>query len=113
MERAIRLIRQVNRVAHRFLKRMSTHRFPKRMSGHRFPKRMSIHRQPQNLSLPVLSHEDYVENRIKNDRLPSGFIGISSRKYILRPEAIESAFIMFRLTGDNYWRERGWEMFQA
>ena len=61
----------------------------------------------------ILSHEDYVESRIKDERLPSGFIGISGRKYILRPEAIESVFIMFRLTGDNYWRERGWEMFQA
>ncbi|OXV09992.1 hypothetical protein Egran_02245 [Elaphomyces granulatus] len=61
----------------------------------------------------VLSHEGYVENRIKNDRLPSGFTSISGRKYILRPEAIESVFIMFRLTGDNYWREKGWEMFEA
>lgn len=61
----------------------------------------------------ILSHDEYVESRIKKERLPSGFIGISGYKYILRPEAIESVFIMFRLTGDNYWRERGWEMFQA
>ena len=31
----------------------------------------------------------------------------------LRPEAIESVFIMYRATGDVYWREKGWEMFQA
>lgn len=30
-----------------------------------------------------------------------------------RPEAIESIFIMYRITGDNYWREKGWAMFEA
>jgi mannosyl-oligosaccharide alpha-1,2-mannosidase len=29
------------------------------------------------------------------------------------PEAIESVFILYRITGDEYWRERGWEMFTA
>lgn len=61
----------------------------------------------------VLSHQDYANARIKEDRIPPGFTSISSRKYLLRPEAIESVFIMFRLTGDNYWREKGWKMFEA
>ncbi len=30
-----------------------------------------------------------------------------------RPEAIESVFVMYRTTGDEYWREKGWEMFKA
>ena len=30
-----------------------------------------------------------------------------------RPEAIESVFIMWRTTGDVYWREKGWMMFKA
>ncbi|KAL1962978.1 hypothetical protein VTN77DRAFT_8824 [Rasamsonia byssochlamydoides] len=80
--------------------------------------RGSIQSIPSSGSAPspkpsVLSHDDYVDTRIKEERLPSGFTKISSRKYILRPEAIESVFIMFRLTGDNYWREKGWEMFEA
>ena len=29
------------------------------------------------------------------------------------PEAIESVFIMYRITGDEYWREKGWKMFEA
>lgn len=29
------------------------------------------------------------------------------------PEAIESVFIMYRMTGDESWREKGWEMWQA
>lgn len=34
-----------------------------------------------------------------------------SQRY--RPEAIESVFVMYRTTGDEYWREKGWEMFKA
>ena len=30
-----------------------------------------------------------------------------------RPEAIESVFIMYRVTGDEMWREKGWKMFKA
>lgn len=33
--------------------------------------------------------------------------------YILRPEAIESLFILHQLTGNPIYREWGWEMFQA
>lgn len=33
------------------------------------------------------------------DRLPRGFTSIPDRRYILRPEAIESVFVMYRLTG--------------
>lgn len=30
-----------------------------------------------------------------------------------RPEAIESVFIMWRITGDVYWRKKGWVMFES
>ncbi|EEH22319.1 hypothetical protein PABG_04530 [Paracoccidioides brasiliensis Pb03] len=60
-----------------------------------------------------LSHKEFAEEVIKEERLPPGFTSILSRKYILRPEAIESVFIMYRVTGDNSWREKGWKMFQA
>jgi mannosyl-oligosaccharide alpha-1,2-mannosidase len=29
------------------------------------------------------------------------------------PEAIESVWYMYRITGDNHWREAGWRMFLA
>lgn len=32
---------------------------------------------------------------------------------LLRPEALEAMFIMFRLTGDPIYREWGWQMFLA
>ncbi|KAJ6171748.1 CAZyme family GH47 [Penicillium chermesinum] len=44
---------------------------------------------------------------------PPGMVSIASTEYLLRPEAIESVFIMYRLTGDDAWRQKGWKMFQA
>ncbi|KAJ5814736.1 hypothetical protein N7474_006513 [Penicillium riverlandense] len=49
----------------------------------------------------------------ENDRRPAGMLRISSPQYFLRPEAIESVFIMYRTTGDDYWRRKGWKMFEA
>jgi mannosyl-oligosaccharide alpha-1,2-mannosidase len=33
--------------------------------------------------------------------------------YLLRPETVESFFILWRTTGDVAWRERGWSIFEA
>ena len=60
-----------------------------------------------------LSHEEYARMRIEDERLPPGMSNIPSKQYILRPEAIESVFYMYRLTGEEYWREKGWKMFTA
>ncbi|KAF2500022.1 seven-hairpin glycosidase [Lophium mytilinum] len=62
---------------------------------------------------PPQSHEEFVKNRIQEERLPKGVTSIRSKKYILRPEAIESVFYLYRITGDSHWREVGWEMYQA
>lgn len=45
--------------------------------------------------------------------LPKGFTTAKDPRYILRPEAIESVFILWRITGDPVWRETAWEMFEA
>ena len=34
--------------------------------------------------MPVLSHKEYVKNRVDEERLPEGVVSISSRNYILR-----------------------------
>jgi mannosyl-oligosaccharide alpha-1,2-mannosidase len=60
-----------------------------------------------------LSHEKYVAAKIQEERLPPGYTKIQARDYRLRPEAIESVFIMYRLTGDEAWRDKGWTMFEA
>ena len=61
----------------------------------------------------VLSQKEYVDKRIVQERLPPGFTNISGRRYMLRPEAIESVFYMYRITGDMHWREVGWNMFRS
>ncbi|KAJ7746460.1 glycoside hydrolase family 47 protein [Mycena maculata] len=33
--------------------------------------------------------------------------------YLLRPEAVETFYLMWRTTGDVKWRERGWAVFQS
>ncbi|KAG4026546.1 hypothetical protein MFRU_039g00240 [Monilinia fructicola] len=63
--------------------------------------------------LRPLSHKEYVESRIKQESLPPGFVSVHARKYILRPEAIESVWYMYRITGDKSWQEKGWKMFEA
>ncbi|KAF8464124.1 glycosyl hydrolase family 47-domain-containing protein [Kalaharituber pfeilii] len=49
----------------------------------------------------------------KTSRLPEGFNWIEQKGYVLRPEAIESVFIMYRITGETAWQEKGWKMFQS
>ncbi|KAF5355355.1 hypothetical protein D9758_006099 [Tetrapyrgos nigripes] len=38
---------------------------------------------------------------------------IRRKKYLLRPETLESLYIMWRVTGDSKWRNRGWRIFEA
>ncbi|EMC96728.1 glycoside hydrolase family 47 protein [Baudoinia panamericana UAMH 10762] len=54
-----------------------------------------------------------IDTLITNFRLPKGFTDIQDRRYILRPEAIESVFIMYRITGEEKYREAAWDMFTA
>ncbi|KAH9166879.1 seven-hairpin glycosidase [Lactarius sanguifluus] len=35
------------------------------------------------------------------------------KNYLLRPETVESFYLLWRTTGDVMWRERGWEVFEA
>ncbi|PSN73239.1 seven-hairpin glycosidase [Corynespora cassiicola Philippines] len=45
--------------------------------------------------------------------LPKGFTTAKDPRYILRPEAIESVFILWRITGKEQYREAAWDMFTA
>lgn len=37
----------------------------------------------------------------------------SRRAFLLRPETVESFYLLWRTTGDIVWRERGWAVFEA
>ena len=53
-----------------------------------------------------------VEQLISFKRLPPGFTQIDDQRYILRPEAIESVFILYRITGDKALQDAAWQMFE-
>lgn len=93
-------------------------------------------RLPREPTRPQTHHE-YVEQRLRSDRLPPGFVSLTDKRYILRygvlalsspprltshalltvrvssPEAIESVWYMYRITGDPIWQEKGWRMFES
>ena len=50
---------------------------------------------------------------ISNKRLPKGFTAIGDPRYVLRPEAIESVFILYRITGRKDLLESAWKMWEA
>jgi mannosyl-oligosaccharide alpha-1,2-mannosidase len=53
------------------------------------------------------------ENLAERYAIPPGFYSIPDRKYQLRPEAIESVFVLYRTTGDKTLRDQGWAMLDA
>ena len=54
-----------------------------------------------------------IDQLTSKERLPQGFTAIEDRRYQLRPEAIESVFIMYRITGDPVLQDKGWRMFKS
>ena len=76
------------------------------------PDQMSTNAEKHKAEKPQ-SHEEYVKEKIEIMGLPPGYTDIPGRSYILRPEAIESVWYMYRITGDPEWMDKGWRMFEA
>ncbi|KAH7148786.1 glycoside hydrolase [Dactylonectria macrodidyma] len=55
----------------------------------------------------------YEELKPKSSQLPPGFTRVRDARYLLRPEAIESVFYMWRITGDEIWRDAAWRMWEG
>ncbi|KAF2465423.1 alpha-mannosidase IC [Lindgomyces ingoldianus] len=68
------------------------------------PEMFSMHACPTHSPCPYDASKTFVY---------PGFASISDARYILRPEAIESVFYMYRITGDTSYQDIAWEMFQA
>lgn len=49
----------------------------------------------------------------RETELPDGFVKVHDTTYRLRPEAIESVFYMWRITGDQVWRDAAWRMWEG
>lgn len=70
---------------------------------------MSLRKVPGNVN----KLEDGRRQWAKDRKLLGGFTEVNDAKYILRPEAIESVFVLYRTTGNEALREHAWKMFQA
>ncbi|KAK2045963.1 family 47 glycosyl hydrolase [Colletotrichum somersetense] len=56
---------------------------------------------------------EWHETLYAHPNVPEGVNQVRDGRYMLRPEAIESIFYMYRITGDDEWRDIAWDMFQA
>ncbi|PKY30756.1 glycoside hydrolase [Rhizophagus irregularis] len=48
----------------------------------------------------------------KDTVLPDGIYKLNGN-YLLRPETVESLFILYRVTGDKSYQEKGWKIWKA
>lgn len=61
----------------------------------------------------TINDSEAVRRYIVDERLAPGFTAIKDRRYSLRPEAIESVFILYRTTGREDLPDTAWRMFEA
>jgi mannosyl-oligosaccharide alpha-1,2-mannosidase len=54
-----------------------------------------------------------IDTIIERARLPKGVTSVTDPRYYLRPEAIESVFVLYRVTGREDLLETAWNMFTA
>ena len=52
-----------------------------------------------------------ISSILQDRHLSPGFAAITDPRYILRPEAIESIFVLYRITGERYLLDAAWRMF--
>ncbi|KAJ7066169.1 glycoside hydrolase family 47 protein [Mycena amicta] len=55
----------------------------------------------------------YTEQERQTGRGRGRDYALRNSGYMLRPETIESLYILYRLTGESRWRNMGWRIFQA
>lgn len=70
-------------------------------------------RNPANKDTETISAIERGKYVAKKKPILPGFTEHNDNRYILRPEAIESIFILYRITGDPTLQTTAWNMFQA
>ena len=68
---------------------------------------------PRSQDMDQATHTQKVLAQIVDSNLAEGFTSYLDRRYILRPEAIESVWYMYRITGEKKYADAAWRMFQA
>ncbi|KAK8075978.1 glycoside hydrolase family 47 protein [Apiospora phragmitis] len=90
---------------------------PLQVGAGQIPLTEEVKELDETLNMPdpprPFTHKEYVQHRLDHEIIPPGYVSIFGKNYILRPEAIESVWYMYRITGDTKWQEKGWRMFEA
>lgn len=88
--------------------------FPSGMMPERFN---TIACDPPRAEVCKWDESIWIEERAKRpewkSHLPKGFTTAKDPRYLLRPEAIESLFVNYRITGDAALVDTAWDMFKA
>eukprot|EP01025_Chloroclados_australasicus_P066063 TRINITY_DN9036_c1_g1_i2.p1 TRINITY_DN9036_c1_g1~~TRINITY_DN9036_c1_g1_i2.p1 ORF type:complete len:917 (-),score=101.02 TRINITY_DN9036_c1_g1_i2:320-2995(-) len=76
------------------------------------------HRSPTGLASEIVHFQNHLEGDYPKEHsvdIGGGDFVIKPRDAhnLLRPETVESLFIMYRVTGENIYREWGWQIFRA
>ena len=58
------------------------------------------------------SRSSQISKILSSTGLSPGFLAYNDKRYILRPEAIESVFILYRITGSTHYLDAAWRMFE-
>ncbi|KAJ5899757.1 hypothetical protein N7495_004501 [Penicillium taxi] len=58
-------------------------------------------------------HLERAQRLVEDEGIPPGVVQFQDPSYKLRPEAVESVFIMYRITGDRSLQDTAWRMFQS
>jgi mannosyl-oligosaccharide alpha-1,2-mannosidase len=62
---------------------------------------------------PTTSPIETGKQLVKTHSLLPGFTAHGDNRYILRPEAIESIFVLYRITGERRYQEDAWRMWES
>ena len=61
----------------------------------------------------LLRQQGSLADKDDPNRMPKPWTSVKDPQYLLRPEAVESLFILWRVTGDTQMLDRAWEMWQS
>lgn len=67
----------------------------------------------ESVDAPCPWDQNRWESKVYDSSLPLGMARVEDTMYKLRPEALESLFLMYRMTGDPRYQELAWDMFQS
>lgn len=73
----------------------------------------AVEAHTSSIAVEPLQPAEPAQQVIARKGLPPGIVDITDSRYRLRPEAIESLFVLYRITGDETLQDKAWKMFQS